>query len=474
MSSHEAMRIETSAAAETRSYGRAAGLLTGALGCAGLLTYLYFALISHSLSSSDYGAVVVVWSTVYIAASTFFRPIEQLLARSLAELEHRPRRARREVLRVAGTVQLGLLVLLLGIALALRGPIEDGLLEEEAVLYGVLLVALVGFGAGFYARGLLAGSRNFRGYAALVVLEAVTRVAFALALALGISDDPAVAAVAIAAAPIASLAVIPFALRSQRRHQAPPAAAGGEGRVGEAPGAAAEGEFTLAAGSGFAAAVLIVMLGDQVIVNSGVLFVRASEGASEAGFIFNVLMLVRAPLVLFLAVTASLLPHLARLRARSEPGDEEAFRAAVNRTLLVSGLLGLVAILSVLVAGPQLMEIAFGAELSYDRAGLLIVAAGMGVYLAAQTLSQAALAQGQATRAATCWAAAAAAFVIWNLLAGVDEVRRVEVGFSAAAVLLCGLLYGVYRRPQPRPEESIEPGSARDLEVALARADEIA
>ena len=61
------------------------------------------------------------------------------------------------------------------------------------------------------------------------------------------------------------------------------------------------------------------MLSEQTLLNAGPLLVRASEGAAAAGFIFNVLMIARAPLVLFQAVATSLLPHLTRLRSSARP-----------------------------------------------------------------------------------------------------------------------------------------------------------
>jgi hypothetical protein len=120
------------------------------------------------------------------------------------------------------------------------------------------------------------------------------------------------------------------------------------------------------------------------------------------------------------------------------------------------------------------MQIAFGNKFSYDRLGLLIVTAGMGFYLASGTLNQAALAQGQARAAAARWVVSAAAFIAWNLLPVMSEFRRVEVGFAAAAALLCALLYVLYRNPpkEPRPEDVVEPGSPEEIEARLAAADE--
>jgi hypothetical protein len=42
---------------------------------------------------------------------------------------------------------------------------------------------------------------------------------------------------------------------------------------------------------------------------------------------------------------------------------------------------------------------------------------------------------------------AAAAYVVFLLIPGWDDrVLQLEVGFLAGAALLCGLLYGLYRR----------------------------
>jgi hypothetical protein len=77
----------------------------------------------------------------------------------------------------------------------------------------------------------------------------------------------------------------------------------------------------------------------------------------------------------------------------------------------------------------------------------VLIAAGMGLYLSAATLNQAALARGLARRAAAFWASSAAAFVVFLLLPGFnDRVLQVETGYLGAALLLCSLLYALYRR----------------------------
>jgi hypothetical protein len=71
----------------------------------------------------------------------------------------------------------------------------------------------------------------------------------------------------------------------------------------------------------------------------------------------------------------------------------------------------------------------------------------MGAHLAAGTLNQAALARDHAASAAAAWLVSAVVFVAWMLADIVgDELVRAEVGYLGAAVLLCGLLWVVYRR----------------------------
>ena len=118
--------------------------------------------------------------------------------------------------------------------------------------------------------------------------------------------------------------MLPFAF-------APP----GAGQRHESAAVDAGLEFTLARGGAFAAAVLLMMLSEQVLVSSGALFVRGALDADAAGRIFNILMVARAPLLLFQAVAASLLPHLTRLRTRGDSTGEDAFRMSVNNTLLI-------------------------------------------------------------------------------------------------------------------------------------------
>ena len=98
------------------------------------------------------------------------------------------------------------------VALALRGPIQDDLSAARDALYWILIVAVLAYAASYFARGFLAGHHRFGLYGGLVLMEASSRFLFALAVAVGIAEGQTAVALGIAAAPIVSLAVVPWAL----------------------------------------------------------------------------------------------------------------------------------------------------------------------------------------------------------------------------------------------------------------------
>jgi len=399
--------------ARPTGYGRGAAVLSVGFGVTGLVTYAYFSLASHSLSDSAYGGITLLWSAVFIVVSILYRPVEQLLSRTIADRDARGQ-AGNEHLRVAATIQLALGFAFAVVALALYRPLEHGLVGGSSTLYWVMIAAV------------------------------------------GLVEGQSVVALGIAAAPLFSLSVVPWALRRRLRATAVPpateraiAAAAGE----EPPptdSTPEQAEFTLSHGVGFAGAVLLIMIAEQTFLNAGPLLVKATEshrGTALAGFAFNVLLIARAPLQLFQAIQTSILPHLTKLRAS---GQADPFRRSVNITLAaIAAFAGAVAV-AMAALGPQIMRVAFGAGGHYARGGLVLVAVGMGLYLAAATLNQAALARGRTRQAALCWVGAAIAFVVALLVPGFHErVLQVEVAYIGGALLLCGLLYVLYRRPEP-------------------------
>lgn len=460
----------TGGPSEARSYGKRASLLSIGVGATGLITYLFFAIASHELSREAYGEVAVLWSAVFITVSTLQRPVEQLLSRTIAEHGARGESYSGPV-RIAAAIQTGISLGFVAVAIALRGPLQDGLLNGNQSLYWIGVGAIAAYGASYFARGFLAGSHRLTLYAFLIISESLSRTLFPLAVAVGIATGQTAVALGIVAAPTLSLIVVPFAfirrgagettLNPETGEQIGAAIAADEAGAtpatsgaldpdpdgSELPAAADQDPgFTFARGGGFALAVFAIMASEQAFLNAGPLLIKGSAGVAAAGFIFNILMIARAPLQLFQAVSTSLLPHLTKLHSSAEPGAADDFRASVRVTILGIGGFTAIVAAAMLIAGPALMQVAFGDKFTYERLDLLLITAGMGLYLSAATLNQAALAQGRVRAAAARWVTCAALFVAWTASPIVsDEFTRVEVGYLGAAAALCAVLYQLYR-----------------------------
>ena len=116
------------------TYGRGAAILSVGIGATGIITFAYFSLASYSLSREDYGHITLLWSAVFITVSVLYRPVEQLLSRTIADRDARGVYGT-EHLRIAATIQLALGLVFAGVALLLRDPIENDLFGGSSTLY---------------------------------------------------------------------------------------------------------------------------------------------------------------------------------------------------------------------------------------------------------------------------------------------------------------------------------------------------
>ncbi len=492
--------------AQTRSYGSGARILSIGIAATGLLTFAYFSIASHVLSAEAAQRLDVLWSVMFVVISVIYRPVEQLLSRTIAE--RRAHGHAEHPLRVPIALQASFALLFLLVALALRDELIDHVFDGYAALYYVLVVGTLAYAGSYFARGWLAGHEYFGLFGALVLMESTSRICFALAAALGVTSGQTAVALGIAVAPLISLVVVPTAFarsRNERRNAGepagePPVIAVGEAdaalrmsrqgaptpiAVGEAdtaprsspqtepapftideadaalagPGTegvqevAAHDELSLTRGGRFALWVSGIMLSEQTLLNAAVLTVDAlSPDRALAGIVFNVMLIARAPLQLFQAIQTSLLPHLTGLEAKE---GHTAFARAIRLTVLAIAAFAAAVALGLLIVGPFVMShILFGQSYTYNRFGLALVGLGMGMHLASGTLNQAALARNRARAAALCWLAAAIAFLAWMLTPLVSEqVLRAEIGYCGATILLAALLAALYRRgPRARPQ----------------------
>jgi O-antigen/teichoic acid export membrane protein len=479
----------------TRSYGAGARILSIGIASTGLLTFAYFSIASHVLGEESAKLLDVLWSVMFVIISVIYRPIEQLLSRTIAE--RRARGHAEHTLRVPMLIQASFALIFLVVALALHGELVDNVFQHQQALYDVLVVGTLAYAASYFARGWLAGHQRFGLFGALVLMESTSRISFAIAVAVGIASGQTAVALGIAAAPFVSLVVVPAAFARSRAARTPgegahtgagaaleqeQSAAGGTLiTVDEADAAlagpgtegvqetAAHDELSLRRGGGFAVWVSSIMLSEQTLLNAAVLTVDAtSHNGALAGIVFNVLLIARAPLQLFQAIQTSLLPHLTGLEATA---GHEAFARAIRVTILaIAGFAAAVA-LGLLIIGPFALEhVFFGQVFNYNRFGLALIGVGMGLHLASGALNQAALARDRARAAAGCWLCAAVVFLVWMLSSPVSEqLLRAEIGYAGATALLALLLSVLYRRGTRAGRwDAMQPQTA-STDTAIAR-----
>jgi O-antigen/teichoic acid export membrane protein len=484
----------------SNSYGHGARILSVGIAATGLLTFAFFSISSHVLDANAASRIALLWSVMFVIISVIYRPIEQLLSRTIAE-----RRAHghgEHPLRVPIAIQLGFALLFLVVALALHEVLVNQVFEGYAALYDVLVVGTLAYAASYFARGWLAGHEYFVLFGALVLMEAIARICFALAVALGLAKGQTAVALGIAAAPLMSLIVVPaaFARRDEEQREASamaPAHAhdadralagpitvdeadaalagpGAEGVQEAVAGRASIGEdLSLRRGTGFAGWVSGIMLSEQTILNAAVLTVAAtSPSKALAGIVFDVLLIARAPLQLFQAIQTSLLPHLTGLEATA---GHEAFARAIRTTVLAIAAFAAAVALGLLAIGPFAMTHLFGQHFSYGRIGLALVGIGMGLHLTSGALNQAALARDRARAAAACWGLAAALFLAWMLIPAVSEqLLRTEIGYAGATAVLALALGMLYRRggrgeaPDASARQVGKAGQSASTERAIA------
>ena len=103
----------SSGPAAPSSYGRGARILSIGIATTGLVTFAFFAVASHVLDEVDYKGISLLWSVLFIVTSVIYRPIEQLLSRTIADRDARGQEGG-EHLRVAALIQLALAAVFAG------------------------------------------------------------------------------------------------------------------------------------------------------------------------------------------------------------------------------------------------------------------------------------------------------------------------------------------------------------------------
>ncbi len=304
----------------------------------GLLTFAYFSIASHVLGEQPAKRIDLLWSVMFVIISVIYRPIEQLLSRTIAERRARGHAAAHAARADAdpGRVRARLPRRSRSRCTASSSTTSSNTTKRSTI---VLVVGTLAYAASYFARGWLAGHERFGLFGGLVLMESVSRVCFALAVARRHRR----------AARRRSRSGSPprrsSRSSSSRSRSRAPAARGSRTTArrsrstrptrrlpGRAPRACRRRRRTTSSRCAAAAASRrrsrAIMLSEQTLLNAAVLTVDAtSPNRALAGIVFNVLLIARAPLQLFQAIQTSLLPHLTGLEATA---GHDAFARAIR------------------------------------------------------------------------------------------------------------------------------------------------
>ncbi|HEY1841471.1 MAG TPA: hypothetical protein VGG53_14860 [Mycobacterium sp.] len=374
--------------------------------------YAVVYLAARDLAPAGFSVFAVFWGAFGLVTGA----ANGLLQETTREIRSGGYESRAEVLpgrrthplRVAGMVGIGAAV-----AIAAGSPLWSGRVFADAhwLSVGLLSAGLAGFCLHATLLGMLAGTNRWTQYGALMVTDAVIRVAVATATVLvgcGLVGF-LWATVAGALAWLMMIAVSP-ATRSAARLLTP------GGTATFLRGAA---HSITAAG---ASAVLV--MGFPVLLK-----VTSSQLGAQGGVVILAVTLTRAPLLVPLtAMQGNLIAHFVDERTAR-------LRALIAPAALV-GAIGAVGVPAAGLVGPWLLRVGFGPD--YHAAGALLAwLTGAAVTIAMLTLTGAATVAAALQRSyALGWVCATVAATLLLLLPLPLETRTV-------VALLCGPLVGI-------------------------------
>jgi O-antigen/teichoic acid export membrane protein len=311
-------------------------------------------------------------------------------------------------LRVAGLVGIGA-----ALAIAGSSPLWSGRVFAEAhwLSVGLLSVGLAGFCLHATLLGMLAGTNHWTPYGALMVTDAVMRVAVAVAtFVIGWGLVGFLWATVAGALSWLIMIVVSPTTRSAARLLTP------GGTATFLRGAA---HSITAAG-----ASAILVMGFPVLLKA-----TSNHLGAEGGVVILAVTLTRAPLLVPLtAMQGNLIAHFVDERT-------ERLRALIAPAALVGGI-GALGVLAAGLVGPWLLRVGFGPDYQ-ARGALLAWLTAAAVAIAMLTLTGAATVAAALHRSyALGWVGATVASTLLLLLPLPLETRTV-------AALLCGPLVGI-------------------------------
>ena len=374
-----------------------------------LCGYAVVYLAARDLAPAGFSIFAVFWGAFGLVTGSANGLLQETTreVRATGYLDVLPAK-RTHPLRVAGMVGIGAAVVIAG-----SSPLWSGRVFAQAhwLSVGLLSVGLAGFCLHATLLGMLAGTNRWTQYGALMVTDAVIRVAVAVAtfvIGWGLVGF-LWATVAGAGAWLIMIVVSPTTRAAARLLT---------------PGGTATFLRGAAHSITAAGASAILVMGFPVLLKA-----TSNQLGADGGVVILAVTLTRAPLLVPLtAMQGNLIAHFVDART-------ERLRALIAPAALVGGI-GALGVLAAGLIGPWLLRVGFGPD--YHAAGALLAwLTAAAVTIAMLTLTGAAAVAAALHRAyALGWVGATVASTLLLLL-------PLPLGTRAVVALLCGPLVGI-------------------------------
>jgi O-antigen/teichoic acid export membrane protein len=289
---------------------------------------------------------------------------------------------------------------------------------DQGSIIAIFVVVCAGYCLQFPARGVLAATRRFRGYATVVTVEALVRALVAVVLwAVGETSVWLFAAAVGGSALLAGVVGVGLIRRD-----------------GSTRGGQQVTDF------GRDSARLVVAASSmQTLLNSGTLvakFLAAPAQATFAGQLLAVITIARLPVLVFQSLQSVYVSRLARgwhLR------DSPEVRHLLGVLMLLAGSLAALLVAGAAVIGTFVTRLVFGPDYAIDRTTCVLVALGVAVYLVAAVASDSSIAVGMHTLIVSAWVAGLLVGVVVAIWAP-TLLTKATVPLIAGASLACVVL----------------------------------
>ena len=394
----------------------------------GLLAYLFFAVVTRQLGSQAAAPVSVLWAYWSFSGAALTFPLQHWISRSVSA--HGGERAVRDALPGVALVSGLAAVAVSAVCWVLR----DLLFQTGDPWFPLLAGAVtLGSAAMGVVRGVLSARRRFGAVGAGLAAENAVRCLAAFALVLGEVHEPVAYGLCLLIG-YAAIAAWPSTFRLART---------GTGGQGESP-------LAFLGGAGTAQVV-----GQAVLTGGPVTLALAGGSAAEITALFAGLALFRAPYTLALGLVSQLTGRLTRMVAARHIGQLRRLRHGVLLLTLV-GSAG-AAVVGAL-AGPPLLRLVFGSDVTLASGLTLQLAVASTVAMANLVVTLVVLAQDRALVLVRSWLLALVPGAALLALAPWSALDRTVATFLLVEVVAFGLLVREESRGSAALEEMTSPG----------------